>query len=633
MKADNVFKKLNKLIKTGNEKRLLKFIEKIGIQTIDRDGRNVLHHIVLQDSPSVLALVLNNFEAGKIINRFDKYGDTCFLLACSSGSNSLIAILMECDEINYRLSRKSDNSSALHCIACRCDLKNLGSIINFLIRNGVSRSLKDNEGNTALHLVTSLSLYTNIQILLHCGSDPNVSNYMFETPLHIACQLMDNKIIKLLLSWGSSPYLADIYGNTPAVYLEREQLFPEKKISPIKIPPVPINTSREYDLNMKRIAYIQLTYKIPKEDVFLYISEYISTVSNDIIQELCPLGFGVEWLQFVVYSITTCKIFQWDPSSIYNNKIVIFKWLPNFLDTNQKRSFFEYLSSEYPHDFDIIAERNTVASLPNQHKPVYKNNLVCKKHKSGSLSRSPQEIFPNCNYSCGGPNKLSQFDWEISTNDLCLEEKIGQGSYAKVYKCSYENKIYSLKKFPENGDVNKILKEISILSILESEYIIEFVGASLDMMGSIGIVTPYYSRGSLKNYMKDNHLGFELKLKFCKQLAMALKYIHNLDPAILHKDINCSNLLLSGGNNIVIADFGQSSEETNTGEENNIFGSLNWMDPDVIIHGVPYSKYSDIYSYGMTVYEIVHDGLHPYHEYDDVLRILNAFEEGVLPIM
>jgi len=119
------------------------------------------------------------------------------------------------------------------------------------------------------------------------------------------------------------------------------------------------------------------------------------------------------------------------------------------------------------------------------------------------------------------------------------------------------------------------------------------------------IVAEYCEKGSLYNYLhSQSPIDDDQKIKFVKGIASGMSHLHT--EGIIHRDLAARNILLSEGLIPKISDFGLSrfgsaDDENQTKSD---VGPLKWMAPEAIKQRV-YGKKTDVFSFGVTVWEIV----------------------------
>jgi hypothetical protein len=181
------------------------------------------------------------------------------------------------------------------------------------------------------------------------------------------------------------------------------------------------------------------------------------------------------------------------------------------------------------------------------------------------------------------------------------------------------------------GNIDAVFKKIECRQIILEKELIPYMNVSTinkRILPYIGIIyindiifvaTQYMSNGSLDKYLiKFPNFSFYERVRLIYQMLEGLNYLHNNN--IIHGDIACRNLLLSSNLEILICDFGMSIYKnsnkynhnskdtdliTNENENENIIGPIRWMAPEIISQKELSSKNSDIYSCGITMYEIL----------------------------
>ena len=91
-----------------------------------------------------------------------------------------------------------------------------------------------------------------------------------------------------------------------------------------------------------------------------------------------------------------------------------------------------------------------------------------------------------------------------------------------------------------------------------------------------------------------------------------IRYLHGLQPPIIHRDLNSHNILIDRTNNAVVTDFGESrfykSDRVHRVVHVDLTvqpGNLRWMAPEVFLQSSAYSLKADVFSYALVVWELV----------------------------
>ncbi|KRZ80693.1 Tyrosine-protein kinase transforming protein Fps [Trichinella papuae] len=209
--------------------------------------------------------------------------------------------------------------------------------------------------------------------------------------------------------------------------------------------------------------------------------------------------------------------------------------------------------------------------------------------------------------------------WLFQISDIHIENKLGEGYFGFVYQ--------GLQKLP-NGDERKVAikflknktdktlnaenesfsNECRLLRRLNHENLIRFQGLAVGAVDVRLIVELCDS--DLKSYLKNDTATMSICVNMFVQVASAMEYLAN--KKIIHRDLALRNCLWKN-NTVKIADFGLARE----GEFYEMKGTetipVRWTAPDVLLHK-KYSEKSDVWSFGVLMWEILVKGEYPYEE-------------------
>ena len=194
-----------------------------------------------------------------------------------------------------------------------------------------------------------------------------------------------------------------------------------------------------------------------------------------------------------------------------------------------------------------------------------------------------------------------------------IESLLGQGGMGRVYK-AYDkdlDRVVALKVVRHGvmGEVDALKRfkqELVLASKISHRNILR-----IHDMGEVGdtkFITMAYVEGQdLYGILRDNpKMPLERVLKFATQFAEALAAAHA--EGVVHRDLKPQNILVNKDDQIFISDFGlaKSFEEgaigmTRTGA---FLGTPRYMSPEQV-EGKPADQRSDLYAYGLILYEMV----------------------------
>lgn len=203
--------------------------------------------------------------------------------------------------------------------------------------------------------------------------------------------------------------------------------------------------------------------------------------------------------------------------------------------------------------------------------------------------------------------QLSKITW----SSLQKNELLGNGSYGNVFHGTWNGKEVAikelvLKKLPEKL-IADFENETKIMASCQSERIVQLFGACLEM-GHYALVMEYMPKGSLYQLLQDSkiELPWSLRWRFALEIGEGLSYLHQKD--IIHRDLKSLNILLNSQNQCKISDFGlstikQETSSTSTNTKQPV-GTVRWQAPELFKRKAVQTKASDVYSYGMLLWEI-----------------------------
>lgn len=205
-----------------------------------------------------------------------------------------------------------------------------------------------------------------------------------------------------------------------------------------------------------------------------------------------------------------------------------------------------------------------------------------------------------------------------ATEGFAESHKIGSGSFGSVYRATLaDGRIVALKR-AESADLasrvshrrrvqeRAFVSELAVLSRVNHKNLVRLLGYCQENCERV-LVYEFLANGTLHDHLhklENSPLNsWAARLKVALDAARGIEYLHTYAvPAIIHRDIKSSNILLDGGWTAKVADFGLSL--TNPDDEICAAGTVGYMDPEYYRMRRLTAK-SDVYSFGVVLLELV----------------------------
>jgi serine/threonine protein kinase len=222
-------------------------------------------------------------------------------------------------------------------------------------------------------------------------------------------------------------------------------------------------------------------------------------------------------------------------------------------------------------------------------------------------------------------------NFEIAENEIIIGELLGEGAFGAVHLSTFRRTEVAVKRLriesPTESDRSEILQEAKLLVELKPHpNLVQVLGfCSLPPM----IVMEYCEGGSLLRALKNerNPLTLLEKKRICHGIIMGMIHLHA--ERIIHRDLAARNILLTQNKLAKVTDFGLSRiigieyEQANTRSS---IGAVRWMSPEAIDKQI-YSKSSDVWSFGILVWEIASNGKVPYEQFQSIASLVKAIQK------
>uniref|UniRef100_A0A7N6BFT3 receptor protein-tyrosine kinase n=1 Tax=Anabas testudineus TaxID=64144 RepID=A0A7N6BFT3_ANATE len=278
----------------------------------------------------------------------------------------------------------------------------------------------------------------------------------------------------------------------------------------------------------------------------------------------------------------------------------------------------------------VVLELSLRADMSNCPSP-----LGCPTHFSGSPG---MKIYIDP-FTYEDPNEaVREFAKEIDVSTVKIEEVIGAGEFGEVYKGRLKlpgkREIYVAIKTLKAGYVEKqrrdFLSEASIMGQFDHPNIIRLEGV-VTKSRPVMIVTEFMENGALDSFLRQNDGQFTViqLVGMMRGISAGMKYLSEMN--YVHRDLAARNILVNSNLVCKVSDFGLSrylQDDTSDPSYTSSLGGkipVRWTAPEAIAYR-KFTSASDVWSYGIVMWEVMSFGERPYWDMSNQ-DVINAIEQ------
>ena len=213
---------------------------------------------------------------------------------------------------------------------------------------------------------------------------------------------------------------------------------------------------------------------------------------------------------------------------------------------------------------------------------------------------------------------------EINPDTLQKENYIGSGEFGMVYKGSWDTGQKTIEvamkilKSSDESVKTAFMREAAIMGQFSHPNVLKLLGI-LSLTEPFMIVTEFMKADLPRFLINLKPSGIDVSvippvlLRFCIDIASGMEYLASKN--CVHRDLAARNILLTRNMVCKIADFGMSREFKENYDYYKSSGGLipvKWTAPEAIFYQ-KYTEKSDVWAFGMTMFEIWSLGYAPWH--------------------
>ncbi len=220
------------------------------------------------------------------------------------------------------------------------------------------------------------------------------------------------------------------------------------------------------------------------------------------------------------------------------------------------------------------------------------------------------------------------------------KKKLGKGSYGKVYRgiCTHPSlagKEVAIKQFKKSSislDLEKFKAEAEFQATLDSPYIVKLLAITETIPYCIVMELMDRNLFDFLNKTKIEDVTWECRYQIAYDVCSALEYLHTHNK--IHSDLKSPNILLTKECNAKLSDFGLacvrpnlSSQYTFGAGPNGPRGTILWTAPELFDETQKRSSKSDIYSFGVVLWELT-SHQRPYPKEMSEPKVIDRIKRG-----
>eukprot|EP00977_Amphora_coffeiformis_P026558 scaffold27769_cov176-Amphora_coffeaeformis.AAC.9 len=184
----------------------------------------------------------------------------------------------------------------------------------------------------------------------------------------------------------------------------------------------------------------------------------------------------------------------------------------------------------------------------------------------------------------------SSVSYETSSNPVHSAGGSHPNAFSTLHMSTQKKKNFALKDFAT---------DMRLLSSLRHPCITTIMGAVVTSKSDPLLVMEYVDHKALSDLLQKStvHLDGDTILGLVRDITQGVQFLHNTTPPVIHGDLKSHNILVDSKFHGKVTDFGISYKV-------GIKGTPFWMAPEILRRESDPTAASDVYSFGITLYEI-----------------------------
>ncbi|NWS71281.1 BMX kinase, partial [Crotophaga sulcirostris] len=291
------------------------------------------------------------------------------------------------------------------------------------------------------------------------------------------------------------------------------------------------------------------------------------------------------------------------------------------ISENKKGTVKHYHVHKNPENKYYLVENYCFESIP---KLIHYH----QHNSAGMVTRLRHTVSTHAN-KIPATASLGNGTWELKREEIVLLRELGSGQFGVVHlgkwKGQYDVAIKMIKEGAMSED--EFIEEAQTMMKLNHPKLVRLYGVCSKLY-PIYLVTEYMPNGCLLNYLR-NH-GKELQplqlLEICYDVCDAMAFLESCQ--FIHRDLAARNCLVDSNLTVKVSDFGMTRyvlDDLYISSLGTKF-PVKWSAPEVF-HYTKFSSKSDVWAFGILMWEVFTLGKQPYELYDN-MQVIEKVSQG-----